>query len=271
MKFEDIISKSFKFPFRDYKRLALIFVLFLLLLILPVGAYFKNEPVFYAGIAAFIAFLLIIPGYFVSVVRQGCVENYSIPQIRPKRNIISTIKLFVLHLVYFLILFLIFAIVMAAIGAFVSPHDLMVMFVKNPLNIFNSLQIVFAITFVVDLIFSIVVTLAEARLANYNSLSKSLNIVAVCRDIRHIGIGRVIGWYFVMAVLIGVINFLAVFLIFIPYVGLIAYLCIAYPIILLIYNYSLGLLYSHVGERSDDDLDIDKFEKELERFKILGR
>lgn len=269
MKFEDIFSNSFKFPFRDFKRLGIIFILFFILLILPAGIYFKNEIVIYAGIIADILFLLIFPGYLVSVVRQGCVGNHSMPQINLKINLISTLKLFVLHLVYLIILVLILFIILFAVGAFVHPVYLLGMFADNPLNFIHSLQLLFVVVILINLIFSIIVSIAEARLANFNSLSKALNVVAVCSDIKNIGIARVLGWYIVMAILIGLINFIAIFLIFVPYIGFIAYLCIVYPIILLIYNFSLGLLYSNIGEDNDDDLD--KFEKELERFKLLGR
>lgn len=271
MKFEDIISNSLRFPFSDFKRLTVIFALFLLLLVLPLGAYLKNEIIVGAGIILDVAFVLIFPGYLISVVRQGCFDASGIPQISPKTNIVNTFKTIAVYIVYFIIQALIWLAVLLILGSVFSLSDLISAFQSNPFNIIYALEFLFGVFLLVNFIFSILIDIAFARLASFNSLLKALNIVDVCRDIRKIGIARVLGWYIVMAILIGLINFIAVFLIFIPYVGVILYLCAVYPILLLIYNYSLGLLYSNVSDKKDDDLDLDKFEKELEKFKLLGR
>lgn len=70
-----------------------------------------------------------------------------------------------------------------------------------------------------------------------------------------------------MAILLGIVSIACILLIFIPYVGFLLYFCIAIPIILVIYYYSLGLLYSNIVDGSGDDLDLDKFEKEIQRLK----
>ena len=58
-------------------------------------------------------------------------------------------------------------------------------------------------------------------MANTNSLVEALKLNKVFKDIKQIGVGKFIGWYIVMVILIGLIRFVAGFLVFVPYLGII--------------------------------------------------
>ena len=267
MDFEEIISTSFRYPFKDYKHLSIIFVLFALTLILPIGIFVKQSAVAIIGVIALIIFILIFPGYLVSIIKHGIDESSEIPNIKLGRNIKDTFKLFILHVCYIAIPSVIVFIILAfATGLFVNPMDWGMNF---PRNVLSSIFTTFGVTVLIGCIFSIISHIAKARMANTNSLVEALKLNKVFKDIKQIGVGKFIGWYIVMVILIGLIRFVAGFLVFVPYLGIILYLCIVYPIISLIFYYSLGLLYSGVGDGKETgyDIDLEKFEKEIQDIK----
>ena len=56
-----------------------------------------------------------------------------------------------------------------------------------------------------------------------------------------------------MAILINVISFVTSFVMSIPYVGFLIYICIVIPILESIANYSIGLLYSNIAKSYDEE------------------
>ena len=65
MDFNEIISNSFKYPFTDFKNLAVIFALFFLASIFYIGVMLDDRNVFIVGIITFIIVCLIAPGYLI--------------------------------------------------------------------------------------------------------------------------------------------------------------------------------------------------------------
>ena len=118
------------------------------------------------------------------------------------------------------------------------------------------------------LIFSLLSYIAKARLSKTNSLIEALKIHRVVLDIKKIGFLKFIGWCIVMAILLVIFGIIAFFVLFIHYIGLIVYLCVMLPIIYVIYNHSLGLLYSDLSDdENSEDMDLDNFEREIEYLK----
>lgn len=278
MEFGDIISKSFKYPFKDLKHLICVFILFALQLVLPYGLIYNNRIVIIAGFVTLFLFLLITPGFMILVTKSGIDNSSKIP-FKIGRSILNTLKLIVLHICYIWIPVVVaFLILSFATGLWKFPN-VFAGISQNPasfaglLNVFlRSMCITLIGSVIVGWIFSLIYYIAKARLANYNSLVEALKIHKTLKDIRHIGIGKFIAWLVVMGILTGLINYVGFLMILIPYVGLIIYLCILCPIIRLIYNYSLGLLYSGISEDGikEDEFDFDSFEKEIEYIK-MGR
>ena len=112
--------------------------------------------------------------------------------------------------------------------------------------------LILLILLIIYIIFECLLFFAKARLAYFNSLEEALKINRVIADIRRIGIFNIIKWLIVMFILLNVVTFVTSFVMTIPYVGVLIYICIVIPILESIANYSLGLLYSNIFQGYDD-------------------
>lgn len=265
MNLSQIISGSFKYPFNDFKNLILVCILFILPAIFPLGILMNQYVVKIIGLITFFIFILILPGYLVSVIKMGTIVSSEIPALSLK-NIVNTFKLLVLRIVYMIIpaivsIVLLFVLGFSSIG-FISDFNLG--------GILLSIPLVLGICLIVWIIFKLLLIIAKARLAYYDSLKEALKINKVIRDIKNIGLGRTIGWAIILVVLFGIFSFaLMLILISIHYAAILIYAFVFLPIYFLINYYSLGLLYSNVTEeRNDPDyFDFDEFEKEIQKLK----
>lgn len=274
MDFGSIISNSFKYPFKDLKKLGFVCLLFVLLLVLPIGIYIQNSIAMAIGAVCMLIFILIVPGYNILIIKSGINQSDNIPTIKVGRSIINTFKLLVLNICYIAIPSIIACIILLfatglldyPINIFKSILDLNLNFTIDLLSGFlNAIGITLIVTAIVRLIFTLLSCIAKARLANSNRLAEALKIHKVIGDIRKIGFLKFIGWYIVIGILLAIVNIIAFSLaLFVHPACLIIYLCIVLPVIYIIYNYSLGLLYSdfHNGGNGEDD-DLEKFEREL--------
>jgi hypothetical protein len=256
-----IISNSFKYPFRNIAKLPILFVLFLLAAIVPIGMLFDNRYVMIIGVIAFFLFILIVPGYLLSIVRTGSVGSSIFPSFSLVNNIWDTIRLFCLRIVYMIVPALMFFIVLVTLGP-ASVAELKNLQIHTFLAAVGVMIVLIVITYI---IFEFLLFFAKARLAYFNSLTEALKINKVITDIRNIGIIKIIKWIIVMAILMSAISFVASFVTAIPYVGFLIYICIIIPLIESIGNYSLGLIYSNIAENNDNDLD--RFEREIQLLK----
>ncbi|WP_458404698.1 DUF4013 domain-containing protein [Methanobrevibacter sp.] len=276
MQLGAIISNSFKYPFKDLKHLICIFILYALILVFPLGHVFNNDYIEILGLATFAVFILIFPGLMVLVTKSGINESSKIP-LKIGKSIVNTFKLLLLYICYLLIPVIIaFLIISFATGMWNVPLSIInesVNLTMTPdmvLEFFQSLYITFVGVLIVSWLFSLIYYIAKARMANFNSLVEALKIHKVFRDIKQISFSKFIAWYLVMMIILTIINSIMIFVLFIPYVGFIIYLCILNPILTIIFYYSLGLLYSEVSDEKEDELDLDKFEKEIEYLKYRG-
>lgn len=255
-----IISNSFKYPFRNIAKLPILFVLFILMAIVPIGMVFDNKYVMAIGVFAFFVFILIVPGYLLSIVKTGSVGSSIFPSFNLVGNIYDSIRVFCLRIVYMIVPAIMFFIVLITLGS-ASVDLLRNLQVHAFLAAVGLIIVVIVLTY---LIFEFLLFFAKARLAYFNSLPEALKINKVIGDIRNIGIIKIIKWIIVMAVLMSVISFAASFVMAIPYVGFLIYIGIVIPIIESIANYSLGLVYSNIAENDDD---LDRIEREIKLLK----
>ena len=123
------------------------------------------------------------------------------------------------------------------------------------------------IVLIVYILFEVLLFFAKARLAYLNSLSEALKMHKVVNDIRTIGIVNIIKWLLFMAVLLVVVSFVSSWVMMIPYVGFLIYICIVIPTLESIGNYSLGLLYSSITEKENS---LDQIEREIELLKYYN-
>lgn len=257
MNIGKIISNSLKYPFRNLKKLPILFILFILFSFIPIGLIYDNKYVLTIGAIAFFAFILIVPGYLLSIVNIGLNESSMFPSIDFGKNIYDTIRVLVLRIAYMIVPAAVFYVVLSTMGvssigmlADIKVHSFLLTLI---LMIF-----VVLITYVV---FEILLFFAKARLAYFNSLSEALKVHKVVSDIRNIGIFNIIKWVIFMIILMIVVSYISSWLMLIPYVGFLIYLGIVIPILESIGNYSLGLLYSNIA---DNDNSLDKFESTIQ-------
>jgi hypothetical protein len=112
----------------------------------------------------------------------------------------------------------------------------------------NSLAITVTIGFVLFLIFSFLQSMAGARLAKTGSLKEALNIFESAKDMKRIGLGRVIILTILVLVLIGVIELvLAIILNNYPFL-LLTFSIVITPYFVLVTQRALGLLYSDISQ-----------------------
>lgn len=262
MEVGKIISNSLKYPFKNIKKLPILFVLFILAAIIPLGILFDNRYVTIFGVISFFLFILIVPGYLFSIVNIGVNESAVMPSLNFKKNIYDTLRLIVLRIAYMIVPALVFFIVLSTLGM------LSIDMISNlrVLTFVLTAGLIFFIVLITYIIFEVLLFFAKARLAYLNSLTEALKIHKVVGDIRSIGIGNIILWLIFMAILLVVASYLSSLVMLIPYVGFLIYMVIVIPTLESIGNYSLGLLYSNIV---DNDPNLDKFEREIELLKYF--
>ncbi|WP_298502509.1 DUF4013 domain-containing protein [uncultured Methanobrevibacter sp.] len=263
MDFGSIVSNSLKYPFRNIKKLPILFVLFILVAIIPIGMVYDNRYVVAIGAISFFLFVLLVPGYLFSMVQIGLNESSMFPSLSFGKTIYDTLRVLVLRIVYMIVPAAVFFIVMSTFG--VSTMDLL-----SDLKLISfliTLGLIFIVILVTYIVFEFLLFFAKARLAYLNSLSEALKIHKVIIDIKNIGIGNIIKWILFMAVLMVAVSFISSWVIAIPYVGFIVYLVVIIPLLESIGNYSLGLLYSNITDKEDD---LDTIEREIEALKYLN-
>ncbi len=256
-----IIANSLKYPFRNIKKLPILFILFILAAIIPIGMIFDNRYVTLFGVIAFFIFILIVPGYLFSIVDIGLNESSAMPSLNFTRNIYDTLRLFALRVVYMIVPALVFFIVWSTLGA--SSMDML-----KDLNLPSfilTLGLMFFIVLITYILFEVLLFFAKARLAYLNSLPEALNMYKVIMDIKRIGVVNIIKWLIFMAILMIVVSYISTWVMLIPYVGFLIYLCIIIPILESIGNYSLGLLYSNIANKELTD-----FDREIELLKYYN-
>lgn len=256
MNISKIVTNSFKYPFRNIKKLPILCILFVLVAIIPIGMIFDNRYISIIGFIAFFAFILIVPGYLMSFVQFGLNESSMFPSISIGKNIYNSIKLLVLRIVYMLVPAIVFFITLSTLGA----SGIGMLFELNITGFVLNLGLILLIILIVYILFEILLFFAKARLAYLDSLPEALKMHRVVGDIRRIGVVNIIKWILVMAVLMVVVSVASSVVMMIPYVGFLIYLCIVVPIMESIGNYSLGLLYSNIIDTPDD---LDRLDREI--------
>ncbi|MBQ6627276.1 MAG: DUF4013 domain-containing protein [Methanobrevibacter sp.] len=263
MEIGKIVSSSLKYPFRNIKKLPILFILFILAAIVPIGLVSDNRYITILGVIAFFLFILIVPGYMFSMVNLGLNESAMFPSVSFGKDIYNTIRLLVLRIVYMLVPTAIFLIVLHAVG--ISSVDMLHDF--NIHGFFLSLALILILVLIAYIVFEVLLFFAKARLAYLDSLTEALKMHKVVGDIKKIGVFNIVKWLIFMGILMVVASVVSSWVMMIPYVGFLVYIGIVIPILESIGNYSLGLLYSNIV---DNDGNLDKFDKELQALKYLN-
>lgn len=242
MDLSKIIFNSIKYPFKNIAKLPIIFTLFILIAIIPIGKLLDNNYLVFIGVIAFFVFILIVPGYFLNIIKIGSRESAMFPSFNLVNDIYDSIRVLALRMVYMIVPVAVFFILLSTVApaSFNFLNDLKIL---NFLATFGLLLVIILVTY---LIFEFLLFFAKARLAYHNSLSEALKVNKVIEDIRNIGIFNIIKWIVAMIVLAIVVSVVSSFVITIPYVGILIDICVIVPIMESIASYSVGLLYSNI-------------------------
>ncbi len=242
MDLSKIILNSIKYPFKNIAKLPIIFILFILIAIIPIGKLLNNNYMMLIGGIAFFVFILIVPGYFLNIIKIGSRESAMFPSLNLVNNIYDSIRVLVLRMVYMIVPVAMFFILLSTVApaSFNLLNDFKIL---SFLATFGLLLVIILVTY---LIFEFLLFFAKARLAYHNSLSEALKVNKVIEDIRNIGIFNIIKWVVAMIALAIVVSVVSSFVITIPYVGILIDICVIVPIMESIASYSVGLLYSNI-------------------------
>lgn len=246
MDFGKIISNSFKYPFRNIKKLPILFILFILIAIIPIGVVIDNKYLSIIGLIGFFIFILIVPGYLFSMVKIGLNESSMFPSLDFGNTVRDSLRVLVLRMVYMIVPACLFFVLLYGLG--ISVRNI---FDMESVGFLLTLGVFFLIALIIYALFEFLLFFAKARLAYLNSLKEALKIHEVIRDIFNIGILNIIKWLIVMAILVVAFTFISAWVIEIPYVGFLIYVSIVIPILESIGNYSLGLLYSNIARKNN--------------------
>jgi hypothetical protein len=168
--------------------------------LLSIGTFFIIELVF---IIFFIVISgLILPGYFLSIIRGTVNGSNSVPSLSLVKNIIDSIKLIIMEIVYIIPIAIIILVSAFALNLFGLIDRLLfymntygsnyMNYVPNDLLVsFGTAMVVIGILlFVLGVLYAIIIYIAQARLAKYDSLKSTFQIMEIFRDISKIGWGN---------------------------------------------------------------------------------
>jgi hypothetical protein len=253
MEIVEIFSKAITYPLKkDFLKIILLFLLIvipltaMILLPLPYHGFIPKtiRPMFYLAeiilIIGIIIVSLIFEGYAVSVMREGITQSDIIPSFEIKRNIVDTLKVWILSFIFSIIPSIIITILMFIVmGVGGSSRTIFT----------GGFIIAVFIGVIIGVIFAIFLQVAILRLAEYGSLSEALSISELIEDINQIGIGKLICISLGLFIISGIILCIGIFLIIIPIIGYIGFIVlplIIIPYIALFTSYGFGLMYSDV-------------------------
>lgn len=276
MEIMEIIKDSFTFPVNNLKALAIyIAITFVAGLIIAGGiitSLFGVNGAAY-GIVSIILFIIaliigfILSGYEIDIIKTGINKDEAAPSIDFKGDLVRGIKALIVTIVYFIIPAIITLIVafltnvpgnivnvtgylnqtVANTNGTVVASSTIDMIPKDVLaNLVGSVSITILIAVILFIIFSFIQYMANARLANTDSLGEALNIPEAFRDISRIGYGKVIATVLLIIIIVAVITGILSYVY--QQIPVLAILNIVVtPFLMFAMNRANGLLYSDIA------------------------
>ena len=275
MEIMEIIKDALVFPSTDLRT----FFIFVLLTIFAgvfstVGILFyilgvlNAEFFLWGGLAAIVAMLIgwVMSGYSISVIKSGIELEDEVPEFVWWDNFITGFNGFIVSIVYFIIPAFLVAIVgymtnitgnIMAVATEISSQAVNVYtgasasiatdaLSQAVAGLAVSLATTLTAAVVLFVIFSFLQTMAEARLANTDSLCEALNVFEAAKDIGRIGVVKVIAVILLVIIVSAVINMVlsAIF----SYVPILSILSVfVSPYLVLFAQRAVGLLYSDIA------------------------
>ena len=275
MEIMEIIKDSFLFPSKNLGTFSIYVILSVLVATFTFGGIFSyllgfigSEYILIGGLTLVFAMLIgwVMSGYEISIIKSGIDLDDEVPEFKWWDNFITGFLNFIVAIVYFIIP----AFIVGVVGYLINIDDKImalaqeifavipnifrgtspdVAFDAVSLSIANliiSLAILILVALVVFVIFLFLQTMAEARLANTGSLKEALNIFEAAKDIKRIGIRKVIIVILLVFVIIAVIEMvLSLIFNYVPTLSILS--IIIGPYLVFFAQRATGLLYSDIA------------------------
>ena len=276
MNITGIIKDAFLFPSKNTGRFAIYLLLSVLMTGFALGGVltynfglFDPENYLIGGMYLIISMLIgfIIAGYHISVIKSGIELDDEVPVFQLFENFMTGFDNFLVSFVYFTIPALIVLLVACDTNLFGNAINIVKEFVLQIFNVYimgdsvslavnalsqtvsnfvSSLVITITTALIIFLIFSFLQTMAEARLANTGSLREALNIFESAKDIKRIGVGKVIILFLLIIIVIAIIEIILITVLSYYLFLLWVLFIIITPYLVLVTQRALGLLYSDI-------------------------
>lgn len=276
MKITEIIKDAFLFPSKNTGR----FAIYLLLSVLMAGfilggiltyglGFLDGQNFLLGGIYLIIALLIgcILTGYHISIIKSGIERDDEVPVFKLFENFMTGFDNLVVAIFYFLIPTLIVLLIAMDTNLFTyvwsfirelgvqlfnvyiigSSPDLAVNALSPILSNFaGSLSVTITAALILYFIFYILLSLAEARLANTGSVREALNMYEVLKDIKRIGVGRLILCILLIFIIFALIESILVIVLGNYVFLLLVLVIIISPYLSLVARRAVGLIYSDI-------------------------
>ncbi|WP_407377754.1 DUF4013 domain-containing protein [Methanobrevibacter sp.] len=267
MEIADIIKDSFRFPANNIKAFAIYVAVYLAVGIMVVlatvlavfafndSAYILIGSVIFAILAVLL--VLILSGYEIDIIKTGINLEDEVPGIDWKNDLIRGIKSLIVAVVYFIV-----PMIITVVVAFITNVPGNLMNLANEANsasganatipsfvithLWGSLATTFIISMILFVVFSFIHYMANARLANTDSLSESLNVVEAVKDISRVGYAKVIVTVILMILITFAVNgILSIIYQQVPQLSILS--IVVTPFLMFAMCRANGLLYSDIA------------------------
>lgn len=277
MNITEIIKDAFLFPSKNMERFAVYLVLSVLMTVFILGGtlvypwgFFNVDNYAIGGIYLVIALVIgfFISGYHLKVIKSGIEFDDEVPVFELGENFLGGFEITIISVFYFIIQAFIIAVAVLATNVFgnaiatvqeirlqifnvffmVNSADIAVDAISNAVfNFIIPLAITIAVALIVFLIFSTLQSASQARLANTDSLKDALDIFEAAKDIKRIGIVKVLLLVLLVLVIIAVMATIFIILFnYLPLVVSVIYILLV-PYIALAIQRLIGLAYSDIA------------------------
>ena len=247
MEIGDILSQAIRYPLNDTENIKNPLIIFGILagpLLLFMIALFTRNNTFITitavlEIIGVIVYVLLAPGYLLSVMKEGINRSGIIPELQLGKNIVDTLKLWAIGIVYSIVPMIILALIFFLVIGVTPP--------KNPNAALGAIGIFAIIAIVIIVLLEMFISIATLRLAKTDSISEAVNISQVWAELQEIGILKMLLFCILISIIGGFIYFVGMLLNFIPIIGPVITILIIYMFAALFESYAFGLLYSDIA------------------------
>ena len=267
MKLGEIFGDALKYPISNPQSLIIVGVIFLIANLTTLLAQFGVRNSAFATIWAIVALIvsILLVGYGLSILKNAIDLGDDIPSFDWMNNFIDGIKVLVVQVVYMIVPTIVsiivgYATMGPALSRIFTPANISQMATNSSstsviLNsipssvwagLFSGIAITAVITIIFYIIFALFSTVAQCRLAKYDSLGEAFSFGQVFSDMKEIGIINLFVFVIILWIIVIIIAMVGAFITAIPIVGIIISSLIINSFILLFSNRALGLLYSDV-------------------------